>query len=66
MALGLANTFADSFLLFISIALHQPAKSIVLLIAFLKSGLLLQHIIQFLSVFSSLGLVGILLGIYVK
>jgi len=66
MALGLANTFADSFLLFISIALHQPAESIALLIAFLKSGLPKRQIIQFLSVFSSLGLVGVLLGIYVK
>jgi len=66
MALGLANTFADSFLLFLSIALHQPAESIALLIAFLKSGLPKRQIIQFLSVFSSLGLVGVLLGIYVK
>ena len=66
MALGLANTFANSFLLFISIALHQPAESIALLIAFLKSDLPKRQIIQFLSVFSSLRLVGILLGIYIK
>ena len=45
-ALGLAGTFADSALLSLSIALHQPAESIALLVAFLKSGMEKSEIIK--------------------
>lgn len=66
MALGLAHNFADCFLLFLSIALHQPAESIALLVSFLKSGLPKKQIIQFLSAFSVLGPLGVFLGMFVK
>jgi hypothetical protein len=49
-------------LLATSIALHQPAESIALLVAFLKSNLSQQQIIKYLSVFSLVGMVGVFLG----
>merc|ERR1719506_2343243 len=51
-ALGLSDTFKDSAILTISIALHQPAESIALLVAFLKSGMPKPQIIMYLSIFS--------------
>jgi len=66
MALGLANNFTDAALLFLSISLHQPAESIALLVSFLKSGLPKPQIIKFLSVFSALGPLGVLLGVLVE
>jgi len=50
-ALGLADSFSDSALLSLSIALHQPAESIALLVAFLKSGMPKDEILKFLSAF---------------
>jgi len=61
-ALGLADTFGDSALLSLSIALHQPAESIALLVAFLKSGMPKPQIVQFLSVFSCMGPIGVAIG----
>jgi len=66
MALGLSNSFSDSALLTLSISLHQPAESIALLVAFLKSGLSHGQIIRFLSIFSCMGPIGVLLGMVVK
>ena len=66
MALGLADTFRDCALLTISISLHQPAESIALLVAFIKSGLSESQIILFLSIFSSMGMIGVLLGMMVN
>jgi len=65
-ALGLANTFRDSALLSLSVALHQPAESIALLVAFLKSGMPKDQIIKYLSIFSSMGPVGVAIGIAVN
>lgn len=65
-ALGLADTFGDSAILTLSIALHQPAESIALLVAFLKSGLSKSEIIWFLSIFSSMGPIGVALGMAVN
>mmetsp|Transcript_8409 Transcript_8409/g.16996 ORF Transcript_8409/g.16996 Transcript_8409/m.16996 type:complete len:427 (+) Transcript_8409:114-1394(+) len=65
-ALGLANSFNDSALLSLSIALHQPAESIALLVAFLKSGMPKHQIGQFLSIFSLMGPIGVILGMAVK
>jgi zinc transporter 1/2/3 len=65
-ALGLANTFGDSALLSLSIALHQPAESIALLVAFLKSGMPHPQIIQFLSIFSCMGPIGVAIGMAVN
>jgi len=66
MALGLSNSFGDSALLSLSIALHQPAESIALLVAFLKSGMPKPQILQYLSVFSCMGPIGVALGMAVK
>eukprot|EP00547_Thalassionema_nitzschioides_P013525 CAMPEP_0194247596 /NCGR_PEP_ID=MMETSP0158-20130606/16820_1 /TAXON_ID=33649 /ORGANISM="Thalassionema nitzschioides, Strain L26-B" /LENGTH=397 /DNA_ID=CAMNT_0038983711 /DNA_START=24 /DNA_END=1214 /DNA_ORIENTATION=- len=65
-ALGLADTFPDAALLSLSIALHQPAESIALLVAFIKSGLSESDIIKFLSIFSSMGPIGVVLGMAVN
>lgn len=65
-ALGLSDTFSDSALLTISIALHQPAESIALLVAFLKSGMPKGEIITFLSVFSAMGPIGVAIGMAVN
>jgi len=66
MALGLADTFGDSALLSLSIALHQPAESIALLVAFIKSGLPEADIIKYLSIFSAMGPIGVALGMAVN
>merc|ERR1711935_278775 len=66
MALGLSDSFSDSALLTISIALHQPAESIALLVAFLKSGMPKAEIVTFLSVFSAMGPIGVALGMAVN
>jgi solute carrier family 39 (zinc transporter), member 1/2/3 len=65
-ALGLANTFGDSALLSLSIALHQPAESIALLVAFLKSGMPKPDIVKYLSIFSCMGPVGVAIGMAVN
>ena len=65
-ALGLADTFGDSALLSLSIALHQPAESIALLVAFLKSGMPKPQIVQFLSIFSCMGPIGVAIGMAVN
>lgn len=65
-ALGLARSFGDSALLSLSIALHQPAESIALLVAFLKSGMPKDEIIKYLSVFSLMGPIGVGIGMAVS
>lgn len=65
-ALGLADTFGDSALLSLSIALHQPAESIALLVAFLKSGMPEADIVRFLSIFSCMGPIGVAIGMAVN
>jgi len=65
-ALGLARTFGDSALLTLSISLHQPAESIALLVAFLKSGMPKNDIIKYLSVFSMMGPIGVAIGMAVN
>jgi zinc transporter 1/2/3 len=65
-ALGLSNSFGDCALLTLSIALHQPAESIALLVAFLKSGMPRSQIVQYLSIFSCMGPIGVGLGMAVN
>lgn len=65
-ALGLARSFGDSALLTLSIALHQPAESIALLVAFLKSGMPKNEIFKYLSVFSMMGPIGVGIGMAVN
>ena len=66
MALGLADSFGDCALLTVSIALHQPAESIALLVALLKSGMPEAQVIKYLSVFSCMGPIGVALGMAVN
>lgn len=66
MALGLVDTFGDGALLTTSIALHQPAESLALLVAFLKSGMPQDQIIRYLSIFSAMGPIGVALGMAVN
>ena len=65
-ALGLADTFGDSAMLSLAIALHQPAESIALLVAFLKSGMPKPQIVKFLSIFSAMGPIGVAIGMAVN
>jgi zinc transporter 1/2/3 len=65
-ALGLADTFGDSALLTLSIALHQPAESVALLVAFLKSGMSQDQITKYLAIFSCMGPIGVGIGMVVK
>ena len=46
--------------------LAQPAESIALLVAFLKSGMPKGQIIRFLSIFSAMGPIGVALGMAVN
>jgi len=62
MALGLSDTPVQSALLACSIALHQPAESIALLVSFLKADLSPQQITKYLSIYSLVGPVGLLTG----
>ena len=62
MALGLADTPLQAGLLALSIALHQPAESVALLVAFLKSGLPEADTFRYLSIFSAVGTIGVFLG----
>jgi solute carrier family 39 (zinc transporter), member 1/2/3 len=66
MALGLARSFTDAAVLTGSIALHQPAESIALLVAFLKTGKSRRDILSFLSAFAVMGPLGVALGILVQ
>jgi solute carrier family 39 (zinc transporter), member 1/2/3 len=66
MALGLSDSFGDCALLTLSIALHQPAESIALLVAFLKSGMPKDDIVRYLSIFSCMGPIGVGLGMAVN
>ncbi|CAM9828363.1 unnamed protein product [Chrysoparadoxa australica] len=66
MALGLSDSSINVLLLAMSIGLHQPAESVALLVAFLKSGLSQQRIVRMLSLFSAVGPLGMLAGIMVS
>lgn len=62
MALGLSDTPLQAGLLATSIALHQPAESIALLVAFLKSGMSQAQVTRYLTFFSLIGTIGVFLG----
>jgi solute carrier family 39 (zinc transporter), member 1/2/3 len=44
----------------------QPAESIALLVAFLKSGLPKPEIVKYLSIFSAMGPIGVAIGMAVN
>jgi solute carrier family 39 (zinc transporter), member 1/2/3 len=66
VALGLAPDMTSSYMMAACIALHQPAESIALLVAFLKSGLPVRTIVLCLSAFSLVALAGVTTGVMVS
>lgn len=62
LALGLAADTTATTLLSASIALHQPAESLSLLIAFLRTSLPTSDVIKWLSFYSFVGPLGVILG----
>ncbi len=49
-----------------SIGLHQPAESIALLIAFLKTSMSIPSIVKWLLLFSIIGPIGVTAGVLVQ
>ena len=66
MALGVQSTSKSAWLLAASIGLHQPAESLALLVALVKSGLPKSRIILLLGAFTALGPLGLAAGIAAK
>eukprot|EP00981_Chlorochromonas_danica_P002271 scaffold440_cov277-Ochromonas_danica.AAC.5 len=64
-ALGLSRDHMAAYLMTACIGLHQPAESIALVVAFLKSNMPQQRVILWLSAFSCVALFGSLAGIAV-
>ena len=65
-ALGLAPDAKSAALMAMSIGLHQPAESLALLVAFLKTGMPKTAIIRWLGLFSLVGPLGVSLGIMIS
>lgn len=65
-ALGIATDISSAVMMATSIALHQPAESIALLVAFLKTDMSATNIIVWLTCFSLVGIVGAAAGIFVS
>ena len=66
MALGLAPDRTSALLMAASVGLHQPAESVALLVAFLKTSLSRNAIIRWLLFFSMVGPLGISIGLYIS
>ena len=66
MALGMASDLPSALLMAASIALHQPAESIALLVALVKSSMKQRDVIRWLGLFSLVGPIGVLLGGYIN
>jgi zinc transporter ZupT len=62
LALGLTSSKKDLSLLTLSIGLHQPAESVAVLVAFVKSGMPVSSIIKYLTLFSMVGPIGVITG----
>eukprot|EP00601_Ochromonadales_sp_CCMP2298_P016788 CAMPEP_0173221364 /NCGR_PEP_ID=MMETSP1142-20121109/2681_1 /TAXON_ID=483371 /ORGANISM="non described non described, Strain CCMP2298" /LENGTH=333 /DNA_ID=CAMNT_0014149389 /DNA_START=39 /DNA_END=1040 /DNA_ORIENTATION=+ len=65
-ALGLAADRKSAFMMAACIGLHQPAESLALLVAFLKSGMSKSGIALWLSAFSGVAMVGVTAGLAVQ
>ena len=65
-ALGVANDLTSAYMMSACIALHQPAESIALLIAFLKTDMNSKAIVTWLSGFSIIALFGCLAGLLIN
>lgn len=65
-SLGLAIDTTAAGIMSASIALHQPAESIALLVAFLKTNLSQRNIIIILSLYSMVGVFGVMCGVAIS
>lgn len=65
-ALGLARNLSSASLMFSSLALHQPAESLAMLVACLKSDLNRNQMILLLVLYSSVALFGNLAGLMIN
>lgn len=66
LALGFSSNGTSAVMLASSIALHQPAESIALLVAFLKTSMSTPEIIKWLSFYSIVGPLGVSLGVFIS
>lgn len=66
MALGIASDVKSALLMATSIGLHQPAESMALLVAFLKTSMPNRNIIKCLGLFSMVAPVGVLTGVFIS
>ena len=66
MALGLANDWTSAVMMAASIGLHQPAESIALLVAFLKTSMPRPQVMRWLALFSMVGPLGVTAGVLIS
>jgi zinc transporter ZupT len=66
MALGISTDITSATMMTTCISLHQPAESIALLVAFLKSGINHKKIYIYLTLYSLVALVGVITGVLVN
>jgi len=66
VALGLATDRQSAAYMAASIGLHQPAESIALLIAFLKTNMPVSSIVKWLTLFSFVGPIGVTCGVLIQ
>lgn len=66
VALGLAVDKKSALYMAASIGLHQPAESLALLIAFLKTDMPISSIVSWLTLFSFVGPAGVLSGVLIQ
>jgi len=66
LALGVSSSKTAATLLSASIGLHQPAESLALLVALLKSGLSRSSIVKLLCIFTAMQPLGCALGLVAR
>lgn len=64
MALAVARTKFAAWLVAASIALHQPAESIALLVSLIRAGLNGKKLLRLLLIFTAMGPIGSLTGLF--
>lgn len=65
-ALGLATDLTSAYMMSACIALHQPAESVALLVAFLKAEMPTRRTVLWLTGFSLVSVAGVLAGLMVN
>jgi len=66
VALGLSDDKSSASMLAASIALHQPAESIALLLACLKTTMPISNVVKLLSLYSIVGPLGVTAGVLIS